>query len=81
MAGHMGGRRAEHMGMLWYLGAGGDLAMERVRTGITDGQKTEVSGRQLKEGQQVIVGATQSTQNAGAGLFQPTMPGPGGPRR
>jgi HlyD family secretion protein len=73
------GRRPEHMGMLWYLDAEENLKAARVRTGITDGQKTEVSGAQLKDGMQVIVGAIQ-TQTGGAGLFQPMSPGPG-PRR
>lgn len=74
-----GGRKSQHMGMLWYLDEKGALKSERVRTGISDGQKTEVSARELKEGSQVIVGATQTVQT-GAGLFQPTMSGPG-PRR
>jgi hypothetical protein len=65
--------------MLWYLDAEENLKAARVRTGITDGQKTEVSGTQLKDGMQVIVGAIQ-TQTGGAGLFQPMSPGPG-PRR
>src|SRR5262249_22245112 len=74
-----GGRRPQHAGTLWYLDEKGILKSERVRTGISDGQKTEVSGKELKEGSQVIVGATQTAQT-GAGLFQPSMPGPG-PRR
>jgi HlyD family secretion protein len=72
------GRRPQHMGILWYLDEAGTLKSERVRTGISDGQKTEVAGGELEEGQQVIVGATQ-TAHTGAGLFQPTMSA--GPRR
>jgi HlyD family secretion protein len=78
-AGGRTGRRPENLGTLWYLDAEGNLKMQRVRTGITDGQKTEVSGRELKDGLQVIVGATQ-TKTSGAGLFQPAPTGPG-PRR
>lgn len=74
------GRKPDHVGTLWYLDAKGELAMARVRTGITDGQKTEVSAPMLKDGMQVIIGATQTTPTGNAAIFQ-TMPGPGGPRR
>ena len=74
-------RKPDHAGMLWHLDAKGGLVAARVRTGITDGQKTEVSGEPLKEGMQVIVGATQATQTGGAGIFQPVPGPPAGPRR
>jgi HlyD family secretion protein len=56
----------------------------RVRTGLTDGQNTQVIGPDLKEGMQVIVGtnaATTATATpAAASPFQQQRrgPGPGG---
>jgi hypothetical protein len=49
-----------------------------VRTGISDGQKTEIRGRDLREGLQVIVGVTQQDAGAAQGPFQPQG---GGSRR
>lgn len=75
-------RRSDNSGVLWHLDGQGKLAATRVRTGITDGQKTQVAGPGLKEGMQVIVGSTQAEQNAGAGIFQPGGPvQQRGPRR
>jgi HlyD family secretion protein len=74
-------------GTLWTVDASGKLNPIRVRTGLSDGSKTEVQGRDLKVGTQVIVGAasaqsaTQSTQSSSP--FQPQgggmRRGPGGP--
>jgi HlyD family secretion protein len=51
---------------LYYLDAKGAVASINVRTGITDGSNTEVSGQNLKVGMKVITGtvqpATASTQ-------------------
>ena len=75
-------RRLENAGVLWHLDAQGRLSAIRVRTGITDGHKTQVAGPGLKEGMQVIVGSTQTEQNSGAGIFQPGGPvQQRGPRR
>jgi HlyD family secretion protein len=41
--------------MLWYLDDKGQLAMARVRAGLTDGQRTVVESDRIKEGMQVIV--------------------------
>lgn len=76
-----GQRKAENAGTLWYLDAKGSLTSARVRTGITDGQQTEVAAPQLSDGMQVIIGATQTEQNTGAGIFQPGGPQPAAPRR
>lgn len=46
--------------MLWYLDAAGVLDAVRVKTGLTDGQTTEVDGRELEAGIQVIVGISQN---------------------
>jgi hypothetical protein len=71
---------------LWYLDASGKLESARVRTGLTDGQKTEVSGQGITDGTRVIVGVTQGTQaTAGTGTttspFQQQSRGAGGPPR
>jgi HlyD family secretion protein len=69
---------------LWYIGANGKPAVMRVRTGLSDGQNTQVIGPDLKEGMQVIVGtnaATTATATpAAASPFQQQRrgPGPGG---
>jgi HlyD family secretion protein len=57
-----GERRAPAAGktpfaMVWYLDKDGQLKPARVRTGITDGSKTEVEGATITDGLQVIIGA------------------------
>jgi multidrug efflux pump subunit AcrA (membrane-fusion protein) len=49
------------MTMLWYVDETGNLAVARVRTGITDGQSTEITGRNIEPGMQIIAGVTQGT--------------------
>ncbi len=62
--------RPTNMSMLWYFNDKGELSMEPVRVGMTDGVNTEISGlRHLKEGSQVIIGdgnfaATENGTNA-----------------
>lgn len=56
--GGMGGQRSSNMGTLWYLNSAGQLEMARVRTGLTDGQYTEVTSPALKDGMQVIAAVT-----------------------
>jgi HlyD family secretion protein len=71
---------------LWYIGANGKPAVMRVRTGLTDGQNTQVIGPNVKEGMQVIIGtnpsATTATPNQqpSTSPFQQQRrgPGPGG---
>jgi HlyD family secretion protein len=70
---------------LWYIGANGKPAVMRVRTGLSDGQNTQVIGPDVKEGMQVIVGtsapATASAATpAATSPFQQQRrgPGPGG---
>ena len=53
------------MVMLWYLNDQGQLAATRARTGITDGSNTEVSGRDLKAGMNIIAGVTEMAANEG----------------
>jgi HlyD family secretion protein len=62
-----GGSRAPGapgFGTLYYLGDDGKLAVARVRTGITDGSSTEISGKDVKEGMKVIAGTVSATQPA-----------------
>ena len=58
--------RADGGGILFYVDDLGKPAMRPVRLGLTDGQRTEVSGEGLTEGMAVIIGtvlaADQATQ-------------------
>jgi HlyD family secretion protein len=70
-------------GTLWVRNAAGTFARLVVRTGLSDGQKTEVSGPGVTEGLQVVVGATAASGAAaasGANPFQPAQQGGGAPR-
>ncbi len=51
--------------MLWYLDEDGNLSVLRARTGITDGSQTEISGRGIEEGMQVIAGVTVIEEEGG----------------
>ncbi|HEY2856549.1 MAG TPA: efflux RND transporter periplasmic adaptor subunit [Gemmatimonadaceae bacterium] len=85
-----GGARASG-GMLWYLDKTGKLAVARVKTGLTDGQTTEIIPRDstlIQPGLQVIVGSTAAAStsstsgSSSANPLQPQAPrggrGPGG---
>ena len=58
---------------LWYVGKDGKLAVARVRTGLSDGTRTEVSGRAIEAGMQVIVGVGGQTTSAAGGAAQGTQ--------
>src|SRR4051812_2354361 len=81
-----GGGAASNRGTLWYLDANKTLHMARVQTGLSDGQKIEVTGKNLQEGMQVVVsvaadGAAATTASApsSSNPFQPGRPqGAGG---
>ena len=71
-------------GTLYYLDSKGKLAVARVKTGISDGATTEISGTNVSEGMKVIAGTISATQAAqttttSATPFQPT-PQQGGQR-
>jgi hypothetical protein len=58
----------------------------RVRTGLSDGQNTQVTGPDIKDGMQVIIGAvttsataTPATTTTTTSPFQQQRRGPGGP--
>ncbi|WP_053333546.1 efflux RND transporter periplasmic adaptor subunit [Gemmatimonas phototrophica] len=72
-------------GTLWVRDSTGTFARLLVRTGLSDGQRTEVRGPNLTEGLQVIVGITTASSGAAATAatsnpFQPTQQGGGAPR-
>ena len=74
------------MGILWYLDKTGKPAVARVKTGLSDGQTTEIIPRDsttVTAGLQVITGttapSTSSSSGAGANPLQPQGGGRRGP--
>jgi HlyD family secretion protein len=68
-------------GLLWYLDVHGKLASTTVTKGISDGQFTQISGTDAKEGMQVIAAVAGTAATAGTNPFQTQQgarpPGPG----
>jgi hypothetical protein len=56
--------------VLWTLDENGKLTPLPVRTGLTDGQSTEVTGPGLSEGTQIIAGATTGKTTTATSPFQ-----------
>jgi len=76
-----GGQRRSDRSTLWYLDKDtNELMMTFVRTGVTDGQSTEIMGRNIEEGMQVISGIASSTAQVANNPFQQNNSGPRGPR-
>lgn len=73
------GARAQPTAQLWYLD-GGKLRTARVRTGLSDGQRTVVVGDAVRDGMQVIVG-TASASTAASGQPSPFQSQQSGGRR
>jgi HlyD family secretion protein len=78
-SGRNGGTRSgsSNFATLYYLDANGKLAVARVKTGINDGSTTEITGKTIKEGMNVIAGTvspitatTAQTSTAPASPFQ-----------
>ncbi len=67
-----GGFNRDDIATLYYLDDAGQVASMRARKGITDGQYTEVIGRTLEEGLQVIAAITagSSSSESSANPFQ-----------
>ena len=64
-----GRNRPKDMALLWYLDASGSVKAARVRTGISDGQMTEIRSDELKEGMEVIKSVNLTAkEQAGAGM-------------
>jgi hypothetical protein len=55
---------------LFYVSSQGRLGVIPVKSGLSDGQQTEVQGSGLQAGMQVIGGVTQASQGAAANPFQ-----------
>jgi HlyD family secretion protein len=74
------------VGLLWYVDKNGKPAVARVRTGLTDGQNTQIIPRDstvVTAGLQVITGTNGSAGSASASSANPLAPqtprrGPGG---
>jgi HlyD family secretion protein len=85
-SGSAGGAGRTTAGMLWYLDKTGKLAVTRVKTGLTDGQTTEITPRDstaVQAGLQVITGTTTATASTtSASSANPLQPQAqrGGPR-
>ena len=56
---------------LWYLGSNGEVGVARVRTGITDGKSTEIIGRNIVEGMQIIAGVTTGSSSTSSTIKNP----------
>lgn len=59
-----GGKGPGGSGKVWILGADGKPAAIEVKTGINDGNQTEVVEGDLREGQEVIVGLNTAAEKA-----------------
>jgi HlyD family secretion protein len=76
---------ASNFGTLYSIDGSGKLAMTRVRTGITNGTVTEITGKEVVDGMKVIAGTSTAAQNAQtqqsnpfqSTTQQPTRRGPG----
>lgn len=73
------GDRPRDRTLLFFLDPEGRLDAAPVRTGITDGHMTEISGRRVEEGMEVIAGVTESARSSGWNPF--TSQRESGPRR
>lgn len=75
-----GAAARSNMATLWYLDPQGALHETRVRTGRTDGQRTEIESKSIQEGTQVVTNVSDGTTAAAASApssnpFQPARPG------
>jgi len=72
--------------MIYVLGADKKLDVRFVRVGITNGRVTEISGRDINEGDIIVIGQSEIPNNRNAnGSQNPFQPRPfggggGGPR-
>ena len=81
------GSQPGSMAQVWTVDANGVLTPHRVRLGISDGQKTQITSRDLTEGASIVIGTTQPGATAAltgttANPLQPQnnqRRGPGGP--
>jgi HlyD family secretion protein len=65
-------------GTLWTMDAANKLKPIRVRTGLSDGQHTQVSSQTLEPGTKVIVGSSLASQAGSGAASNPLTPQRGG---
>jgi HlyD family secretion protein len=70
------GQRPSNMASLYYIDDKGELAAAPVRTGISDGQMTEIKGRNIQPGMSVIAGVASAVETASSNPFQGQQAGP-----
>jgi HlyD family secretion protein len=71
------GAARSNAGVLWYLDKTGKLAVARVKTGLSDGQTTEITPRDsavVQSGLQVITGTTSAATAASTGSSTTSNP-------
>jgi HlyD family secretion protein len=66
-------KRPKDMAMLWVLDPSGNPKAVRIKTGISDGQLTEIVSGEIKEGMDVIKSITLSAQEQQAAQGPPRM--------
>ncbi len=77
------GKNFQDRPTLWFVNENGELDMMFVKTGSTDGVFTEVTGKNLKEGMQVVTKMASSSSSSSTSakqsnnLFGGSMRGPG----
>lgn len=71
--GNGNGKRPKDVAMLWYLDASGKPKAIRIKTGISDGQLTEIVSGEVKEGMEVIKSITLSAAELAAAQGPPRM--------
>ncbi len=69
MGGGLGAGGASQFAVLWTVDSAGKPAAVRVHTGLTDGQETEISGPNVKEGMKIIAAVTN--EHGGSGSSNP----------
>lgn len=76
-----GQSQQRRMSMLWYFDSNKKLHIARVRTGITDGQMTEIicDDNSIKPGMEIINGVIEKTTSKSTSPLQQTTPSTGGP--
>lgn len=71
-----GSQRPSNMTFLYYVDEKGELAAVPVRTGISDGQMTAITGRKIEPGMMVVAGVTSAAKTASSNPFQGQETGP-----
>jgi HlyD family secretion protein len=74
------GHGPRNMTLLYYLDEKGELTARPVHAGITDGQFTEIKGRDLQVGMKVIASMSSTAPTTSGNPFQPAAQ-PSGPGR